>query len=166
MSGFTEKDLRDKGYEWNGKEWIKRGVIKLSNGRKLDGIEIKKPDAQESITFISHPENSIKVEMKPMSVNGAWQGRRFKTPKYLAYEKAVLGMLPKYNLPEPPYRLELTLGVSSKLSDIDNPVKLILDILQKAYSFNDKLIFELLVKKQMTEKRKEFFKFSITHIDV
>ena len=30
------------------------------------------------------------VNIKPLSVNQAWAGRRFKTPKYKAFEKEML----------------------------------------------------------------------------
>ncbi len=86
----------------------------------------------------------IKVNIKPLSVNCAWQGKRFKTPAYKTYEKAVLLMLPKrIELPEPPFALKLEFGFSSKLADIDNGVKPFVDILQKKYGINDKDIYHL-----------------------
>jgi Holliday junction resolvase RusA-like endonuclease len=103
----------------------------------------------------------IKVDIKPLSVNQAWQGKRFKSPLYLKYEKIVLIMLPKLNIEPPPYKVYIELGFSSPLADIDNPVKPILDIIQKKYNINDKDIFELNVKKEIIKKGNEFFKFKI-----
>ena len=36
-----------------------------------------------------------KIEIRPLSVNACWQGRRFKTPEYKAYEEEMLLRLPK-----------------------------------------------------------------------
>jgi Holliday junction resolvase RusA-like endonuclease len=102
----------------------------------------------------------VKLNIKPLSVNEAWQGSRFKTKAYLRYEKTLLLMLPKKELKNV-HKLFIEFGFSSKLADIDNPVKLILDILQKKYGFNDRDIFELNVKKSIVEKSKEFIKIKI-----
>jgi len=106
----------------------------------------------------------IKLNQKPLSVNEAWQGRRFKTKKYKNYEKSVLLQLPKKkNIPER-IRLDLHFGFSNKASDIDNPVKPILDILQKKYGFNDSNVWELEVIKTLTKKGEEFIKVNISDV--
>ena len=38
------------------------------------------------------------LNVKPLSVNQCWQGRRYKTKAYKQYEKALLQILPKYDL--------------------------------------------------------------------
>ena len=81
-----------------------------------------------------------KINIKPLSVNNCWQGKRFKTPVYTAYEKQVMLSLKPMKLPNAPYSIKLKFGFSSKAADIDNPIKPILDILQKRYKFNDKEI--------------------------
>lgn len=101
------------------------------------------------------------INITPLSVNKAWQGKRFKTKKYKTYEDTVLKLLPKLNIPLAPYYIEIELGFSSKLSDIDNPIKLILDILQKKYLINDRDIYKLKINKSIVSKGKEFFKFKI-----
>ena len=107
---------------------------------------------------------TIIVHIKPLSVNVAWQGKRFKTPAYKQYEHDVLLMLPALKLPKALYRLTLIFGFSNKASDLDNPVKLISDILQKKYSFNDKDIYQLIVNKEIVPKGKEYFTFKIEHL--
>ena len=47
-------------------------------------------------------------------------------------------MLPKIDLPPAPYVVEIEYGFSNKAADIDNPTKLVQDLLQKKYNFNDK----------------------------
>ncbi len=105
-----------------------------------------------------------RIEMKPMSVNKAWQGRRFKTKLYEAYEQSVLSVLKNTDFPCPPFRLTLTFGFSNKASDLDNPVKLFIDILQKKYLFNDKEIYELHVYKKIVDKSKEYCEYLIETI--
>lgn len=100
------------------------------------------------------------INIKPMSVNEAWQGRRFKTDKYLKYERDLLFMLPKIHIPEAPYHVALHFGMSA-LSDIDNPVKPFLDIMQKKYKINDRDISVLSVNKWKVRKGHEFINFSI-----
>ena len=102
----------------------------------------------------------INLQIKPLSVNECWQGKRYKTPAYNRYEKAVLLLLPKAEIINVE-RIEIEFGVSSKLADIDNPVKPILDILQKKYGFNDRDIFELTIKKVLTKKGQEYIKITI-----
>lgn len=104
----------------------------------------------------------ITVNIKPLSVNRVWQGKRFKTPEYKKYETDVLLMLPnKIELPKSPLSLKLEFGVSSKLADIDNGVKPFLDILQKKYGINDRDIYHLQVLKTIVKKGQEFIKFKI-----
>lgn len=83
----------------------------------------------------------IGVAIKPISVNECWKGQRYKTDRYKKYEQDCLFLLPNnVVLPLPPYQLNIEFGFSSKLQDFDNPVKPFVDILQKKYKFNDRLI--------------------------
>ncbi len=103
----------------------------------------------------------IELNIKPLSINEAFQGRRFKTPKYLKYERNVLLLLPKISPKYDRYSIILVFGVSNIGNDIDNGLKPFIDILQKKYGFNDKYIFELIVKKEIVKKGSEYIKFLI-----
>lgn len=103
------------------------------------------------------------VDIKPLSVNEAWKGRRFKTDKYKRYERSLLYMLPKVVLPDPPYSCVYEFGFSNSLSDLDNPVKLFQDILQKKYGFNDRDVIKLELHKRLVPKGKEYIRFKIMH---
>lgn len=104
----------------------------------------------------------ITVNIKPLSVNEVWQGRRFKTQAYKSYEKAVLLMLPKrIELPSPPFSITFEFGVSSKLSDWDNPIKPFQDILCKKYGIDDRDIYKGTVSKVLVKKGEEYVKFKI-----
>lgn len=97
----------------------------------------------------------MRINIVPLSVNKAWQGKRFKTKEYIKYEKDMLMIMPRFKVPESPISLTIKYGFSSKLSDIDNPTKLILDLMQKKYRFNDRDIFELILTKEIVPKGKE-----------
>jgi len=104
----------------------------------------------------------IKIDIKPLSVNKAWKGKRYKTKDYEDYERAVLLMLPnKYKIPDGRLILNLRFGFSNQGSDLSNPIKLIEDILQKKYDFNDNRIFLCIVEKEVVKKGKEYIQFSI-----
>ncbi len=105
----------------------------------------------------------ITINLKPLSINAAFQGRRYKTNKYKSYECAVLAMLPgDIDIPETG-KLEIFLefGVSSKGFDWDNAIKPFVDLLQRKYQFNDNRIYQALVKKTIVKKGDEFILFSI-----
>lgn len=107
----------------------------------------------------------IKIQIKPLSINEAFKGRRFKTPKYKQYERDVLFLLPQMKLGKPPYEIYLEFGFSNMGADVDNPVKLFWDILSQKYNFNDKDIYLAYIKKVKTEKGKEYIKFTLQSID-
>lgn len=108
----------------------------------------------------------INIPMKPLSVNECWQGKRFKTKAYNDYEKTMLLLLPsKQKELIGSLKIDIEYGFSSKLSDIDNPTKLVLDILVKKYRFDDRQIYELNLKKEIVKKGSEFIKIEITEIN-
>ena len=91
-----------------------------------------------------------------------WAGRRFKTPAYKKYETEISYLLPKkLDIPEGDLEINITWGMSSSMSDIDNPTKPFLDILQKQYGFNDKQIFRLNLIKEKVKKGEDFIKCEI-----
>lgn len=104
----------------------------------------------------------LRLKIKPLSVNEAWKGRRFKTDKYKSYEEILLyNFLPKIELPEPPFKVNYRFGLSSKLADIDNPVKPFQDVLQKKYGFDDKHIYVIVIERETVAKGEEFIEFKI-----
>jgi Holliday junction resolvase RusA-like endonuclease len=107
----------------------------------------------------------FKINEKPLSVNLAWQGKRFKTPAYKEYEKGMLLNMPKaYIYKDQMLRVEFFFGFSNKASDLDNPVKLLMDIAQKKYGFDDKMVFELNVRKCIVKKGEEFIQMGIYNL--
>lgn len=108
---------------------------------------------------------SIRVNIKPLSINQAWAGRRFKTPQYKQYEKKLLFILPKYEVPKGQIRIDYIVGYSNMQSDIDNFLKSFQDILQKKYGFNDNMIYHIQIIKQIVKKGSEFINFEISELN-
>jgi Holliday junction resolvase RusA-like endonuclease len=105
--------------------------------------------------------SSLRIDIKPLSINEAFQGRRFKTPAYRKYERDVLLLLRPMEIPEGPLTVEIDWGMSSEASDIDNPCKPFVDILQKRYGFDDKRIERLLLTKTKVKRGQEYVEFQI-----
>jgi len=106
----------------------------------------------------------IQLNIKPLSVNQAYQGRRFRTKKYDVYERNVRHLLPKMEgkiTAGMKLHLILHYGFSSTASDIDNPTKPFQDIISKHYGFNDKQIYRLEVTKEVVKKGCDFIQFSL-----
>lgn len=102
-----------------------------------------------------------KIDIKPLSANELWTGRRFPTPKYKKYTSDVLFLLPKLTIPEGNLQLNIEVGLSNSLQDIDNVNKGFVDCLQKKYGFNDNRIFGLNMTKIIVPKGSEFINFEI-----
>lgn len=103
----------------------------------------------------------IELSIKPLSANEAFRGRKFRTKKYDAYIATLMLILPKLSLPKPPYSINLVVGYSNVLSDIDNCLKPFIDCLQKKYLFNDRDIYKLSIEKKIVKKGEEFINFEI-----
>jgi len=108
----------------------------------------------------------IQQFIKPLSVNQAWQGKRYKTNAYICYERQLLLQLPKLKLPEPPYEVKFEFGFSNKGSDIDNALKPLIDVMQKKYEFNDRDIYRLIVNKVIVKKGLEYFRVEMSNFKI
>lgn len=106
----------------------------------------------------------VKLDVKAMSVNRAWQGRRFKTTDYKDYEKELMQCLPElddffeFNQP---LHLNIIFGLSNMAADIDNGVKPLVDIMQKKYKFDDKWLFSMEIDKHLVNRGSEYIFFEI-----
>ena len=103
-----------------------------------------------------------RLNIKPMSISRGYQGRRFKTQLGKDFDTEMNYLLPKLKVPEGKLLLTLRFGFSSKMSDIDNPLKLTIDCLQRKYDFNDKQIYKLDVEKRDVKKGEEFIEFELS----
>lgn len=105
-----------------------------------------------------------KVNVKALSVNSCYQGKRFKNQTHKEYVKEVLSQLPVKYIGIPPYKLILEIGLSSKLQDLDNCIKVFQDCLTVKYNFNDRDIYEIQATKFIVPKGEEYIKFDIIEL--
>ena len=108
-----------------------------------------------------------KVDVKPLSVNKCWQGRRFKTNDYKDYQEYLLYILGRVIIPDGELTLTIYWGFSNYgASDTDNPTKPFVDILQKKYGFNDSRIKRMVLEKDKVKKGEEYIIFEFKTYDV
>ena len=107
----------------------------------------------------------MRINIKPLSVNEAFKGRRFKTDQYKNYELNVMMLLRNMQIPAGELELSITAGFSTRAADIDNIAKPFIDILQRRYDFNDNRIWKLVLNKRIVKKGSEYIEFSIEGID-
>lgn len=106
----------------------------------------------------------IEIQIKPLSVNNAWQGRRFKTKDYKEWQKEFTYLVGK----QTPLKgaIEITLEFyikNDKMSDIDNFLKTLLDTLKDTNIIeDDRKIQEIHAYKYHSEKEK--IRITITNI--
>jgi Holliday junction resolvase RusA-like endonuclease len=106
--------------------------------------------------------DGITINIKPLSINCAYKGKRFATPEYKKWSENVTMLLPKsFKMPEPPYDMELIFGFSNKASDVDNGNKTFIDLMQWVYKFNDKDIYKLTSIKKIVKKGNEYITFKV-----
>lgn len=108
-------------------------------------------------------KNSAIIQIKPLSVNQAYQGRKVKSYQYRQYEKAVLELLPDdlFVPTKGDLQVLILFGHSNSRFDYDNGIKPFQDILQTKYGFNDCRIVLAVVGKEKTAKGEEFISFKI-----
>ncbi len=91
----------------------------------------------------------VSVEIKPLSINKCFQGRRFKTKDYKDYEYELLLILPEQEMIKGDVSVEIDFYVKyPKKLDVDNLLKPINDILtKKKYWEDDRFIYEIRARK-------------------
>jgi len=100
--------------------------------------------------------------IKPLSVNKAWQGKRFKTSEYKQFEKDFSMLIKAQKMKKHLGCVRIDIGFSFKnsLSDIDNCLKPIFDVLVKNEIIkDDRFIVRLNVSKSISKN--DFFYIEI-----
>ena len=106
-------------------------------------------------------DTMTKIDIKPLSANEMYLGRKVKSYKYKTFERKILPLLPDLEVPEGELQLTIEVGLSSKLADVDNILKPFIDCLQLKYGFNDKWIYHLVVTKEIVKKDEEYITFNL-----
>ena len=105
-----------------------------------------------------------RIDIKPLSVNVGYTGRRWKTKEHREWERSMLFLLPRnLYLPKPPYKIFLKFGFSSGSSDWDNGIKFCCDVIANKYGFNDKLIRAGNVDTEIVPSMQEYIEFELKH---
>lgn len=96
------------------------------------------------------------LHIKALSVNQAWQGRRFKTKKYKDYEKECLLLLPEKKMIMGYVEISFLFYLKYfATQDTDNLLKPIIDILvKKGYIQDDRYIVRLRAEKIKSKEDK------------
>ena len=102
----------------------------------------------------------IELNIKPLSVNRSYKGRKFPTDALKAYKQHMPLLLPK-NLQLPPDRLVLLFRFhfKRKASDVDNCCKAAQDIITAHYGVDDREIFMTMNEKVINFKEPEYLEF-------
>lgn len=82
----------------------------------------------------------MRVDLKPLSTNRAWQGRRFKTKEHKQYEEELLWILKGYREPKitGPYSIHFKFHIKNySRADLSNLIKTTEDIIVKAGLVDD-----------------------------
>lgn len=101
------------------------------------------------------------IDIRPLSVNAAWKGRRFKTPDYLQYERDMEILLPRNNKQwNEPIEVEYIFSLKYvATTDVDNLIKPLQDILVRTGVIaNDKLIMRIIATKKKNKHDSITFK--------
>jgi Holliday junction resolvase RusA-like endonuclease len=93
------------------------------------------------------------LNIKPISINAAFQGRRFKTPACNKYCKSLSLMLPSKRIEGEYYEVRFKFHIKNfALTDEDNLVKLLQDcMVQKGMMIDDRRIVKHIIEKYPSE---------------
>ena len=107
----------------------------------------------------------VHLDVKPLSLNNAYRGRRFKTPELAKFHTDVARLIAPIHAQLPTLGERISaryiFGVSSKNSDGDNLIKVFQDALAECYGFNDKRIYHWDVTKVDVPRGREYIEFEI-----
>ena len=104
------------------------------------------------------------IGIKPLSVNEAFRGKRYKTPNCHKFDDMVDILLKKCILPklkpkEPFYIIYIF--HTSAAQDYDNNIKCFQDRLMKRLNTDDRYIYGAYIKKVVCKKKQEKIEFGI-----
>ena len=108
------------------------------------------------------------IPYKPLSINQAWQGKRYRTPLYTKFAidvgRLIQRIRPQKPAPDAPVFAHYVWGFSNSQSDIDNPVKPFQDVLFDTWQMKakDHQVQFMIIEKAKAKKGQEFIGF---HVD-
>ena len=111
------------------------------------------------------------LKYKPLSVNKAFTGQRYKTPLYKVFVKAITDLLAYVAKPPKPPDTRLfahyVWGFSNNQSDVDNPTKTFQDVLFDYWGLKNKdhRVRFMILEARKCEKNEEFIGFHVDNQD-
>jgi len=107
----------------------------------------------------------IRIDLPALSTNKLFQGRKYRSYHYKVFRKKVFTVLRQelkenYKL-NGNLKLVMTVGFSSKLSDLSNSIKAIEDILCEYLGFDDRQIVIIELYKYIVPKGEEYMDITI-----
>jgi len=99
-------------------------------------------------------EIKVKIEAKPLSINRAWQGRRYATKEYKDWRKEIEYLMPKKKMIVGDVDIHIDFFlINDKRTDADNLAKPLFDsIVRKGYIEDDCHIRHLEITKHKSKK--------------
>jgi len=107
----------------------------------------------------------IQIDIKPLTVSKAWQGRRFKTWEYKKWQRDFARLVGKQTPTSGKISLTAEFYIKNdKMSDIDNFFKSLNDTLKECNIIDDdRFIYEIHAYKYPS-KNKEFIRVTLENI--
>ena len=106
-----------------------------------------------------------RFNFKPLSANDMfYRAKQLKTG-YREWRVAVYEDIDRgYKWPfakEAHLTFNVMVGLSSKLADVDNCIKPLLDTFQYLFDFNDRFVFKVIIEKEYVKKGQEYFDVTV-----
>lgn len=102
-----------------------------------------------------------KFNVKPLSANKMFYRAKQLTKEYRQFREFMYEEIPNRSKAWPfkeDDHLDFTVmvGLSSKLADVDNVIKPLLDTFQLLFEFNDKYVYKVTIEKEIVKKGSEY----------
>ena len=115
-------------------------------------------------------KKAIEIPVKPLSVNEAWKGRRYKSASYSRFEILLYAKLlhtVRPNIPDGDLEIHFVWGFSRfRQSDYDNPIKTAQDVICRWLKIDDSRFVSGSQLKVKVDKGDEFIRFFIRKFDM
>jgi len=106
-----------------------------------------------------------KFDFKPLSANKMFYKGKQLTKEYRDWRELIyedIADRSKWPFKEDDRLFfDVYIGLSSKLADVDNCIKPLLDTFQYMFEFNDKYVFEVHIEKELIKKGEEYFDVTV-----
>ena len=107
-----------------------------------------------------------KFKTKPLSANKMFYRAKQLTREYREYREFIYEDIEDRK--KWPFKdgesleFSVMVGFSSKLADVDNCIKPLLDTFQYMFDFNDRFVFKVTIEKEYVKKGQEYFDVTVT----